>query len=169
MKKMQRSGCKKGVMMKTKSKRRKYVGMYSDEGSFVNFYRLKNRKTMAFKEFGSKKKAQESRSNQDLLSYHNFAPKVFSKVMKIDVWDEDDRKYRRSGWGYITEIAETFSYEDDIDDNERDDLLTHMEDWCGFVFYDCHPGNYGYVKRKGKYVLVCIDTGSESFTGEYCY
>ncbi len=168
MKKMLKSGCKKGVAMKTKSKRKKYVGMYTDEGSFVNFYRLKNRKTMGFKEFESKKKANEAHDNQDLLSYHDLAPKVLSNVMKIDVWDERDRKYRRSGWGYITEIAETVT-DEDIIDYEREDLLDSMENFCDLKFYDCHPGNYGYVKRKGKKILVCIDTGNDSFNGEYRY
>lgn len=169
MRKMQRNGCKKGVVMKTKTKRRKYVGMYTDEGSFVNFYRIKNRKTMAFKEFENKKTANEAYDNQDLLSYHDLAPRVFSKVMKIDVWDEHNRKYRRSGWGYITEIAQTFCEEDEINWSEREDLLDSMENFCDLKFYDCHPGNYGYVKRKGKNVLVCIDTGKESFNGTYCY
>lgn len=155
--------------MKTKTKRRKYVGMYTDEGSFVNFYRLKNRKTMGFKEFESKKKANEAHDNQDLLCYHDLAPKVLSNVMKIDVWDEFDRKYRRSGWGYITEIAETVTDEDTIDYDEREDLLDSMENFCDLKFYDCHPGNYGYVKRKGKRTLVCIDTGNDSFNGDYCY
>lgn len=155
--------------MKTKSKRKKYVGMYSDEGSFVNFYRLKNRKTMAFKEFESKKKANEAHNNQGLLSYHDLAPKVLSNVMKIDVLDEDDRKYRRSGWGYITEVAETVSDEDTVDYDEREDLINSIENFCDLKFYDCHPGNYGYVKRKGKRILVCIDTGNDSFNGTYCY
>lgn len=155
--------------MKTKTKRRKYVGMYADEGSFVNFYRIKNRKTMAFKEFENKQKAIEARNNQDLLSYHDFAPKVLSKIMKIDVWDGYNRRYNRSGWGYITEIADTVSEDDYIDIDEREDLLNSMERFCDLKFYDCHPANYGYVKRKGKSVLVCIDTGNDSFNGEFCY
>ena len=34
----------------------------------------------------------------------------------------------------------------------------------GFHFADNHIGNLGYVKRKGRRKLVCIDTGAESFS-----
>jgi len=156
-----------------KTKTRKYVGIYNDEGSFVNFYRLKNRKTIAFKEFENKRLAQQAYDTQKLLSYSDFAPKVHSKLIKIDIWDEETRRYYRSNWGYITEIAEQLDVDDCGDDDnssgERESLNYKMEEYYDLTFYDCHPLNYGYVKRKGKKVLVCIDTGKESFTGEYCY
>lgn len=156
--------------MKTKTK---YIGIYNDEGSFVNFYRIKNRKTMGFKEFENKNEAQKAYDNQSILSDHDLAPKVYGKVRKIDIWDEIEGCYYRSRWGYITEIAETLDVDDEGEDHdtieERSDLNLRIEYYCDLTFYDCHPLNYGYVKRKGKNVLVCIDTGRESFNGTYCY
>lgn len=153
-----------------KTKRRKYIGIYNEEGSFTYFYRLKNRKTIAFKEFGSKKRATTAYNNQKILADCLLAPKVFGKIMKIDIYDEDEKQYFRSGWGYITEIAKTSDDigfdQDDIED-ELTELKNKMDDLCGLRFCDDHDRNVGYITRRGESLLVCIDTGSETFSGEF--
>lgn len=166
--------------MKTKTKRysnnTKYVGIPCGDGSFTTFYKLKGRKTIGFKDFGSKEEAMESMENQRLLSEHNLAPKVHGKVRKID-WVDDDGMKRRSGWGFITEIAITVDdeegegkyFDDDAFRDQVDDLIYKMEMMVGVHFGDSHSRNVGWVKRGREEVLVCIDTGKESFSGEYCY
>ena len=50
-----------------------------------------------------------------------------------------------------------------------DTLTYNIEIELGMYFGDCHSRNVGWVKRNGRDVLVCIDTGAESFSGDYCY
>jgi hypothetical protein len=45
-------------------------------------------------------------------------------------------------------------------------LKMELED-LGFCFGDCHIGNVGHIRRNGKDVLVCIDTGRESIESEF--
>jgi len=161
-------------MVKAK-KETKYIGLPVDSGSFATFYILKNRKTMAFKAFRSKKRAIEAYDMQKLLDEHTMAPKVYGNVRKIDYIGFDGKK-NKSGWGYITEIARTIN-----DDDFRDDLNTYdfeddrrgLVEWMhielGLDFGDCHSQNVRYVKRGKENVMVCIDTGAESFSGEYAY
>lgn len=162
-------------MVKAKVKT-KYIGMPMESGTFTTFYRLKNRKTIGFKDFESKKLAQDAYDIQKSLAAYDLAPKVYGKVRKIDYFDHLDIK-RRSNWGYITEVAETiddseYNNDEELHDNIRveiDNLTDEMEMFVGISFYDCHFGNVGYVNRNGKKVLVCIDTGEESFSGRYAY
>jgi len=162
-------------MIKAK-KKTKYVGLPSDDGSFTTFYKLKNRKTIAFKDFADKDAAEEAYHMQKTLAEYDLAPRVYGKVRKIDYFDYLGYK-RRSNWGYVTEIAELIDderYSDDPDyyDEvrcETEELSNEIDFHCGYGFYDCHMRNVGYVTRKGRKVLVCIDTGAESFNGEYAY
>jgi hypothetical protein len=164
--------------MKTKrySNKTKYVGTPCGDGSFTTFYKLKGRKTIGFKDFGSKEEAVESMENQRLLAEYNMAPRVYGKVRKIDYIDSWYKK-RRSGWGFITEIATTVDDEEGeekyFDEDEfRDEvynLIYKMNMELGIHFGDSHSRNVGWVKRGKEEVLVCIDTGKESFSGEYCY
>jgi hypothetical protein len=162
-------------MIKAKQKT-KYVGMPCGDGSFTTFYRLKQRKTIAFKDFPNKEDAIEAYGFQKSLAEWDLAPRVYGKVRKIDYIDCWGVK-RRSNWGYITEVAEVI---DDVlysEDNEyydkvrceTEELSNEIEFHFGFGFYDCHVGNVGYVTRNGKKVIVCIDTGAESFNGDYAY
>jgi len=163
------------MMIKAKVKT-KYVGMPMENGTFTTFYRLKNRKTIGFKDFESKKLAQEAYDFQKTLAAYDMAPMVYGKVRKIDYLDSYGIK-RKSNWGYVTEIAKTiddseYNTDDELHDNIRDEidnLRDEMEMFLGISFYDCHFGNVGYVKRNGQDVLVCIDTGEESFSGRYAY
>ena len=164
--------------MKTKrySAKTKYIGIPCGDGSFTTFYRLKGRKTIGFKDFGSKEEAIDSMENQRLLAEYDLAPRVYGKVRKIDYIDFCGKK-RRSGWGFITEIATTVDdengeeryFDEDCFRDEVDDLIYKMEMELGMRFGDSHSRNVGWVKRGKEEVLVCIDTGNESFSGEYCY
>ena len=162
-------------MIKAKVKT-KYIGLPSSDGTFTTFYKLKNRKTIAFKDFTDKEDATEAYHIQKTLAQYDLAPQVYGKVRKID-YIEDCGNKRRSNWGYITEVAEVIDdelYNEDNEyyekvRNETDELTNEIDYVCGFGFSDCHMGNVGYVIRKGQKVLVCIDTGRESFSGEYAY
>ena len=113
---------------------------------------------------------------QQEMAKNDLAPKVYGDLRKIDYIDSCGVK-RRSSWGYITEIAETINdeeyheneyYHDDLRD-EIEQLNDDIESYLGISFHDCHFGNVGYVIRNKQKVLVCIDTGEESFSGRYAY
>jgi hypothetical protein len=162
-------------MMVKCSNKTKYVGVPCGDGSFTTFYKLKGRKTIGFKDFGSKHDAIESMENQRMLAKYDLAPRVYGKVRKID-WVDDEGVKHRSGWGFITEIAKTIDdddYEGQYDSeyfrDSVDDLTHNIEMELGMYFGDCHSRNVGWVKRGGTDVMVCIDTGKESFSGDYQY
>lgn len=144
------------------------VGNYENCGSRSAFYVIDDER--GFKEFDDKQEATYAHSVQSKLEVYNLAPKVLSQIGKI-------RKSNGSlsHWGYITEIAEVIGCggnechcgecEDDLpymlsaSINRLTDKMLMKAD---VEFMDGHIGNVGYVYRKGKRVLVCIDFGSES-------
>lgn len=142
------------------------VGRYNNCGSRASFYVIDDER--GFKEFENKEDAEHAHYIQSKLAMHNLAPLVFSDIGKI--------RYRAnmilSGWGYITEIAEMMccggnegcEYCEDIYDSKSKQVhkLTSKIYDLGMDFMDAHVGNVGYVVRKGKKVLVCIDCGRES-------
>jgi hypothetical protein len=131
---------------------------------------------MGFKDFESKGEAIYAMKNQSMLAACDLAPRVYSDVRKIDYLDDCGVK-RRSNWGFVTEIAKTIDDEDyearyDDDGNFHDsvsNLIFEMKNKCDINFGDSHSRNVGWVKRGKEEVLVCIDTGRESFSGEYRY
>jgi hypothetical protein len=103
------------------------------------------------------------------------APYVLSQVGKIRM-NNGDLSY----WGYITEIAKTIGCggntcscgdcDDDLEysyDNLIGKLVNKMSE-VGVEFMDSHIGNVGFVRRKGRRVMVCIDFGTESVCDEDC-
>lgn len=148
---------------------------YHSCGSCSSFYTLKNSKC-GFKCFADREDAIYARNIQNILSEYNLAPKVYSEVGRIRI---GKKRKQFSSWGYITEIAQTLGCPgNDCDCGECDSLgsvyeeeinslLSSIED-LGFIFCDAHIGNLGWIKRKGKKILVCIDTGAESVI-EDCY
>ena len=151
-----------------------YTGVYSNRGSSAKFYKLKD-KNRGFKEFDDEESAIIAHRNQTELAEYDLAPRVYSEVGRIRV-----KNNRLSRWGYITEIAATLGCggndceccdRDELEcewSNEIADLCDQMESY-GFNFSDCHSGNVGFVKRHGRMVMVCIDTGDESVQSEnYC-
>jgi len=142
------------------------VGKYNSCGSRAGFYVIDDNR--GFKEFESKNEAEYAHSVQSALSMHNLAPFVLSNVGKIRY----SHDMELSGWGYITEIAEMICcggndgcdnciHEDEKIHNKKKRLCEKIYA-AGFEFIDAHVGNIGYVSRKGRKVLVCIDCGQES-------
>ncbi|NDA64506.1 MAG: hypothetical protein EBX50_21125, partial [Chitinophagia bacterium] len=106
---------------------------------------------------------------------YNLAPKVYSEIGRIRIGKEKEL----TQWGFITEIAQMLGCGgNDCSCGECDDLYEEMYpsvrrlrkklDNIGVDFGDDHIGNIGYVRRRGRNVLVCIDTGEESvYDDEY--
>lgn len=156
-----------------------YNVSYADAGSRSQFYTIDDKR--GFKEFDSKDDAEDARKTQLALAEYNLAPKVLSEVGRIRLPKNlryTNRKLSR--WGFITERAELVSCGgNDCDCGECEDVydnmlpkierLTAKIDKIGYSFVDNHIGNIGYVRRRGRKVLVCIDTGSESVYDESFY
>jgi len=149
------------------------VGKYENEGSMSSFYIIDKKR--GFKEFCDKSEAEYAHSVQSKLEDYNMAPYVLSQVGKIRMNNGD-----LSCWGYITEIAKTVGCggnscscgdcDDDLEysyDNLIGKLVNKMSE-VGVEFMDSHIGNVGFVRRKGRRVMVCIDFGSESVCDEDC-
>lgn len=143
------------------------VGNYDNCGSRSTFYVIDDER--GFKDFEDKEDAEYAHYVQSKLAEYNLAPKVLSDVGKIR-----HRDMELSGWGYITEIAEVIGcggnecncgecedYLSNTYEARIDKLVSKIDD-IGLEFMDAHIGNVGYVRRKGKKVLVCIDCGRES-------
>jgi len=142
---------------------------HSDQGGYCTFYTIKEDDSLGFKQFGSKTKADNAYSIQKKLSKFGLAPKVISKVCRLpyEIWIEDILYKRdQSLWGFITERAELLHNisENDIFALRRlQNLVDNIHIKTGLKFWDCHFGNIGLIRYKGKNKLVCIDTGKESF------
>lgn len=137
-----------------------------DEGGSAEFYRINGSKTLGFKQFGSKKSATSAYDKQKLLSKFGLAPKVYGKVCKLKI-EITDRYTDYTNWGYVTEKAKI------LNENvmkkrlkQIQGLVENIQKKTKLKFWDCHYYNVGYVKRKNKAKLVCIDTGKESFISD---
>lgn len=148
-----------------------YNMQYADSGSRSSFYMIDDER--GFKEFEHKEDAEYARNTQLALAEHNLAPKVLSEVGRIRLPNDGRYDEKFSGWGYMTEIAEMIGCGgNDCACGECDDIYESMIskvnrlnskiDGIGYEFMDNHIGNIGYVRRRGRNVLVCIDTGRES-------
>lgn len=142
-----------------------YSGWF-DEGGYCQVYPIKGHKHLVFKEFINKKKAIQARSLHTKLARYDLAPRIFSKICKLnfcadDGWEPD----QSSDWGYITEYAKTCSDNSSVKMEDIQNLVEEIHDKTGLKFWDCHWYNIGYVKRGKNKKLVCIDTGKESFNG----
>lgn len=118
-----------------------------------------------FKAFRSKDIATVSLTYQKKLAKYNLAPQVYTTLFHIN------NPAKKSGWGFITEKAEDF-YSDYAACAKFDScgalrkiqkLVEDIAQKTKLKFWDCHYGNIGYIIRDKKPVLVCIDTGKESF------
>lgn len=143
--------------MKTK----KYTISYLlDEGGSANFYKLKESKNLAFKEFRSKQEAQFAYKIQQKLSKLGLAPKIYGKIHKQTIECEgfyaQDKWYSYTGWGYITQIVRISKR---LSRKKIQELVDKIYIKTKLKFWDCHEYNIG--KYRNNY--VCIDTGKESF------
>lgn len=155
-----------------------YNMQYADAGSKSSFYYIDDER--GFKEFEYKEDAEYARNTQLALAKYNLAPKVLSEVGRIRLPNDGTYSEEFSGWGFITETAEMLGCGgNDCGCGECDDvyksifkrirkLCSKIED-IGYSFVDDHIGNVGYIRRRGRKVLVCIDTGSESVFDESDY
>ena len=117
-----------------------------------------------FKTFRSKDIATVALKYQKKLAKYNLAPKVYTTLFHIN------NPAKKSGWGFITEKAEDF-YSDvgwaKFDScgalRKLQKLVEDITQKTKLKFWDCHYSNIGYIIRDSKPVLVCIDTGKESF------
>lgn len=143
--------------------------MYAIESPSVShgtrsyFFRLK--RNNGFKTFRSKEEADYAHRVQTELAKHNLAPYVRSEVGRVRMGNH------LSDWGFVTEIARPVTMRPHEDDGS---LMVPQRLWdrlgelhcgmerAGYSFGDDHVGNVGYVRRRGRSVLVCIDTGEES-------
>lgn len=137
----------------------------SCEGGSAEFYRLLGNDSLGFKQFRNKKSATNAYNKQKLLSRFGLAPKVYGQVSKLPI--ESEYYSGISNWGYITEYARL------VDERvmskrlkEIQILVENIQKKTKLKFWDCHYWNVGYIKRKNKAKLVCIDTGNESFDRE---
>lgn len=133
-----------------------------DEGGSAEFYWIKEKKNLGFKQFRNKRYAISAYNKQRLLSKFGLAPKVYGKICKLPM--RSDYYNEMSNWGYITECAEVLDRITVKKLKEIQSLVENIEKQTKLKFWDCHYWNVGYVKRKNKAKLVCIDTGKESFS-----
>lgn len=136
-----------------------------DEGGYCQVYPIKNHRNLVFKEFRNKKKAIESYDFQNKLSKFDLAPKIFTKVCKLKFAIEDGIIFDDSSdWGYVIEKASPVKHTNATMINIQS-LVEDIKEKTGLKFWDCHWYNVGLIKRDKKNVVVCIDTGKESFDG----
>lgn len=136
---------------------------FYDEGASAEFFLLRENKKLGFKQFRNKKIANNAYKTQKLLNKFGLAPRVYGGVRKLKIKDKHIDTYE-TNWGYITERAKL------VNDKVMSKRLRQIQTLVNKIhkktklkFWDCHYYNMGYIKRKNKAKLVCIDTGPESF------
>jgi len=143
-----------------------------DSGGYCDFLPIKAESGLGFKSFKTKKRALQSINNQIKLAEFNLAPKAHTSLCKIPYsFDPELLKYWTpeqtvTSWGYVTEKAMLLDVAD-TPYRKLENLVNNIRNKIGLKFWDCHWSNVGYIKRRGKSKLVCIDTGEESFSS-YC-
>lgn len=133
-----------------------------DEGGSSVFYSLKESKTIGFKEFHSKQKAEYAYKIQKKLAKFGLAPKVYGKICKIKIETKDyfgDRWIDYSGWGFLTQIVRISKK---LSRKKIQKLVDDIHKKAKLSFWDCHEYNIGVYRNK----YVCIDTGKESFDSD---
>jgi len=137
---------------------------WSDEGGYCQVYPIKNQPNLVFKEFKNKKKAAEAHSIQKRLSRFDLAPKIYTDICRLKFVYKDNVYFSDpSNWGFVTELAETHDPATKITMKDIQNLVNDIELKTGLKFWDCHWFNVGIIKRDRKNLVVCIDTGKESF------
>ena len=114
--------------------------------------------------YSSKSDAQGACDIQQQLSYFDLAPEVYTNARR-------HKLEHGTFWGYYSEEAEPLSVCDcEYDcychletESARDDVCEAVAYWTGYDYVDFHQGNFGFVTRDGRKVLVIIDTGVKGF------
>lgn len=153
------------------------INSYGNIGGYSTLFFIYKQSKLAFKEYITKSRAKYARKIQKKLSKYDLAPKVYSDICKIKFHKSMGRK---TGWGYVTELAEPIdNYEHDYLEDIQN-LVDDIYASTGLKFWDCHHNNTGFITRNNHKKLVCIDTGRESFDeynnawgneypGPFCY
>ena len=141
-----------------------------DEGGYCQVYPVFKKRGIAFKEFHTKQKAEYAYKTQKKLAKFDLAPKVYSSVCKLKFApDEDYWVPDSSDWGYVTERAKVPNCESKKNRyvilRKIQKLVNEIYEKTGLKFWDCHYSNIGWITRDNRQVLVCVDTGKESFDG----
>lgn len=142
---------------------------WHDSGGYCDFLPIKDHAELGFKCFHKKYRAYKSIKYQSMLSKFDLAPKVLTGVCRIPYYyDLEFLKVHNptvtvTEWGYVTEKATLI--DGDIPYPKIQKLVEKIKQQTGLKFWDCHENNVGYIKRERKKLLVCIDTGDESFCG----
>lgn len=137
-----------------------------NDGGSAEFYSIIGNPKIGFKQFRSKKWANDAYQKQKLLSKLGLAPKIYGGICKLQ-FDPSHIVGLWTNWGYVTEKAKLFDAK--IMSKKLKDIQTLVNSIyskTGLKFWDCHYYNVGYIKRQNKKKLVCIDTGKESFDPE---
>jgi len=143
---------------------------WCDSGGYCDTMPIRNHPNLVFKSFKTKSRAESSYKNQKKLSKLNLAPDIFSALCKVPYYfDPELLKYwspdqTTTDWGFVTEKAELLEEDCKIPYKKIQDLVDNIRIQTKLKFWDCHLSNIGYIKRGRKKLLVCIDTGNESFT-----
>lgn len=128
----------------------------TDQGGSAGFYLLKESKTIGFKEFNSKSKAEYAYKIQKKLARLGLAPKVYGKICKLKFSDSIGWGSDSTGWGFLTQIVKISKR---LSRKKIQKLVDDIRKKARLSFWDCHEYNIGVYKNK----YVCIDTGKESF------
>lgn len=146
---------------------------WCDSGGYCDFLPIREHQDLGFKSFKNKQRAEEAYFYQNVLSKHDLAPKIITALCKIP-YGYNLKLYKgyipeqtHTDWGYVTEKAILLDENDKVPFNKIQKLVNTIWQKTNIKFWDCHETNIGYVKRGRKKILVCIDTGKESFSG-YC-
>lgn len=144
---------------------------WHDSGGYCDFLPIKDHADLGFKCFHKKYRAYNARKYQSMLSKFDLAPKVLTGICRISYcYDIEflrvhNPKVTVTEWGYITEKATMLDIDAKIPYKKIQDLVDVIREKTGLKFWDCHEHNVGYIKRGRNKLLVCIDTGDESFCG----
>ena len=157
-----------------------YIGQYADAGSSNSFYIIPGyrfgKKRIGFKEFENIGKAKFAYNVQSILAEKDLAPKVYGEVGRISYSGANGLPDGLSDYGYLTEIARPVQdcnseecggdcYGDECKNGIKFLEMARMLEHYGLEYNDHHRGNFGYVRRNKRSVLVVIDVGVESFDG----
>ena len=123
-----------------------------DEGGSASFYKLKESKTLGFKEFHTKAQAEYAYKIQKKLAKLGLSPKVYGKIQRISF----ENWHELTGWGYLTQLV---SIKSKLSRKKIQQLVDNIRKKTKLSFWDCHEYNIGVYRNK----YLCIDTGKESF------
>ena len=144
---------------------------WCNSGGYCDFLPIRGYPNLGFKNFTNKKRAEQSYKYQTILSKFDLSPKILTPICKIPygydltLFKGYIPKETHTNWGYVTEKAVIIDNDTPIPYPKIQGLVDKIWKFTKLKFWDCHEANVGYIKRGRKKLMVCIDTGAESFCG----